>query len=89
MGIITKYDEDFSHLPKNMAKKVTEQPHQKIEKTLKQILDAGCLTYQQHFQLTSLCLSDLKVTDSQRKEINRVFDLLQTGELKLVAQQDN
>ena len=53
-----------------MAKKVTEQPQQTIEKTVKQILDAGCLTYQQHFQLTSLSLSDLKVTDRQRKEIS-------------------
>lgn len=66
-----------------MANKITNQPDLEFEKTITQILNTGYLSYQEHFHLTTLCLADLNVTDHQRQEINRVFDLLQTGRIKL------
>ena len=68
-----------------MANKITNQPDFELEKTIAQIINTGCLNYQQHFQLTTLCLSNLNINDNQRQEINRVFDLLQTGKIKLVV----
>jgi hypothetical protein len=39
---------------------------------------------QEHLQLTSAILSDYRITDEERRQINRVFDYIQTGRLKLV-----
>ena len=67
-----------------MAKKVPNQSTVNIESTVEEILTTGCLSHEKHFQLMGLFLSDFEVSDRQRQDINRIFDLLQTGKLKLV-----
>jgi hypothetical protein len=51
---------------------------------IEQIIATGYINRQQHLQLASAILSDLKITEEERRQINRVFDYLQTGCLKLV-----
>jgi hypothetical protein len=55
-----------------------------IKPAIEQILQTGEMTRQQHLQLTSDMLSDHQMTDEERRQINRVFDYLQVGRLKLV-----
>ncbi|WP_204106754.1 MULTISPECIES: hypothetical protein [Spirulina sp. CCY15215] len=51
---------------------------------LEQILKTGRVTRREHFQLVSLFLSDLAVSDRDRKQINQIFDNLQMGKLHSV-----
>ena len=76
-----------------MAKKVSNQSTVNLESTIEEILTTGCLSHEKHFQLMGWFLSDFEVSDlphgqalrdRQKQEINRIFDLLQTGKLKLV-----
>ena len=48
---------------------------------LEPILKTGRLTRREHFQLVSLFLSDLAVSDRDRKKINQIFDRLQMGKI--------
>jgi hypothetical protein len=54
-----------------------------IKPTVEQILEKGKMNRQEHIQLTSAMLSDHQMTDEERRQINRVFDYLQIGRLKL------
>ena len=54
-----------------------------IKPTVEQILEKGRMNRQEHIQLTSAMLSDHQMTDEERCQINRVFDYLQIGRLKL------
>jgi hypothetical protein len=55
-----------------------------IKQTVDQIIASGQMTRQEHLQLASAILSDYKVTDEERRYINRIFDYIQMGRLKLV-----
>ncbi|MBD1863293.1 hypothetical protein [Trichocoleus sp. FACHB-46] len=48
-----------------------------------QIIQAGQLSRREHLQLTSIILSDSKLSSEDRRQINLIFDYLQTGRLKL------
>jgi hypothetical protein len=56
--------------------------------TLRQIVDrifhSGQLSRLEHLQLVTTILSDYRVTDEERHQINRVFDDIQTGRIKIV-----
>lgn len=54
-----------------------------IKPTVEQILEKGKMNRQEHIQLTSAMLSDYQMTHEERCQINRVFDYLQIGRLKL------
>ncbi|MBW4515942.1 MAG: hypothetical protein KME11_12045 [Timaviella obliquedivisa GSE-PSE-MK23-08B] len=54
-----------------------------IKPTVEQILEKGKMNRQEHIHLTSAMLSDHQMTDEERRQINRVFDYLQIGRLKL------
>ncbi|HEY9653008.1 MAG TPA: hypothetical protein V6C95_20295 [Coleofasciculaceae cyanobacterium] len=49
------------------------------------ILDTGQLSRFEHLQLVTTMLSDYKVTDEERSQINRIFDELQMGKLKFIS----
>ena len=51
---------------------------------LTEILKTGRLTRREHFQLVSLFLSDLAVSDRDRKQINQIFDRVQMGKIHSV-----
>jgi len=54
-----------------------------IKPTVELILEKGKMNRQEHIQLTSAMLSDHQMTEEERRQINRVFDYLQIGRLKL------
>ncbi|MGC1395879.1 MAG: hypothetical protein WA828_16605 [Coleofasciculaceae cyanobacterium] len=60
------------------------QSNQTIKQVVERILNVGQLSRLEHLQLVSTFLSDYKVTDEERYQINRVFDDLQIERLKLV-----
>jgi hypothetical protein len=59
-------------------------PEKNSQFPLEQILKTGRLTRREHFQLVSLFLSDLAVSDRDRKQINQIFDSFQMGKLHSV-----
>lgn len=57
---------------------------QEITVLVEEIMAMGQMNRNQHFQLTTAILSDPKITHEERCQINRVFDCIQTGRIKLV-----
>ncbi|MBW4487792.1 MAG: hypothetical protein KME12_08380 [Trichocoleus desertorum ATA4-8-CV12] len=54
-----------------------------IKTTTDRIIESGQLSRQEHLQLTSVILSDSQLSNQDRRQINLIFDYLQTGRLKL------
>lgn len=59
--------------------KSTVTLHQLIER----ILAAEQIAPQEHLQLTSAILADQQLTDEDRRQINRIFDQIQIGRVKI------
>lgn len=55
-----------------------------IETIVKRILDDGCLSRREYFELVTLFLSDLSITEKERFYINQLLDELQLGHLDFV-----
>ncbi|HEY9666963.1 MAG TPA: hypothetical protein V6C91_09170 [Coleofasciculaceae cyanobacterium] len=55
-----------------------------IQLIVDRVLKTGQLSRSEHLQLVTTFLSDYKVTDEERTQINRVLDDLLIGRLKLV-----
>ncbi len=55
-----------------------------VQSLVEQIITTGQMSRKDHVQLTSAILSDQRITDGDRQQINRVFDYIQIGRLKLV-----
>lgn len=55
-----------------------------INHSIDRILSTGLISRQEHLQLASALLADTTMTDEERARINRVFDYLQVGRLKVV-----
>ncbi len=60
------------------------QSSQTLKHIVDRILNSGQLSRLEHLQLVTTFLSDYKVTDDERGQINHIFDDLQTGHLKIV-----
>lgn len=67
-----------------MAGNNQNQFSQTLKPVVERILKTGQLSRQEHLQLVTTFLSDYKVTDDDRSQINRIFDDLQTGRLKII-----
>jgi hypothetical protein len=67
-----------------MAGTIHNQSNQTTKQIVERILNIGYLSRLEHLQLVSTILSDYKVTDEERSQINRIFDELQIGHLKIV-----
>ena len=48
------------------------------------IIASGEMKRQDYLRLTSAILSDYRITDEERRQINRTFDYVQIGRLRLV-----
>jgi len=48
------------------------------------IVAAGKITRREHLFLTSALLSDDKISEEDRHQINRIFDYIQIGRLKFI-----
>ena len=63
---------------------IQSQPNVTLHQLVDQILAAGEMSRQDHLQLTSILLAEQKLLDSDRNKINRIFDHISTGRLKLI-----
>lgn len=59
-------------------------PNPAIHLIVDRILAVGEMSRQEHLKLTSILLAEQKLADSDRNKINRIFDYIQTGRLKLI-----
>jgi hypothetical protein len=55
-----------------------------ITSLIERILTAGQLNRWQYLKLMSAILSNRELSDTDRHQINRIFDYVQTGRLKLI-----
>ncbi|AFZ21782.1 hypothetical protein [Allocoleopsis franciscana] len=67
-----------------MAGNNQNQFSQTLKPIMERIFQTGQLSRQEHLQLVTTFLSDYKVTDDERSQINRIFDDLQIGRLKII-----
>jgi hypothetical protein len=58
--------------------------NQGITALIERILTAGQLNRWQYLKLMSAILSNHQLSDTDRRQINRIFDYVQTGRLKLI-----
>jgi hypothetical protein len=55
-----------------------------VKQMIEQIFSVGQISRAEHLRLTSAMLSDFDLTDEDRRQINRIFDYIQTDRLKIV-----
>lgn len=67
-----------------MAGNIQGQSSQTVKQIVDRILNTGQLSRLEHLQLVTTFLSDYKVTDEERSQLNRVFDDLQINRLEVV-----
>jgi hypothetical protein len=67
-----------------MLQNTQKKPTISISLMVDRILASGRLTRRDHLVLTSAILSDNKINEEERHQINRIFDYLQIGRLKFV-----
>lgn len=60
------------------------KPNLSNRQLIDRIMTAGKIGRWEHLRLTSALLSDDKITDDERYQINRIFDYLHTGRIKLM-----
>ncbi|MEG4445595.1 hypothetical protein QUA82_18505 [Microcoleus sp. F8-D3] len=62
--------------------------HNKSNLTISQKVDrivaSGKIARREHLVLTSTILSDDKISEEERHQINRIFDYIQIGRLKFI-----
>ncbi len=56
---------------------------QSITNIVQRIIDVGEVSRHEHLQLASALLADTSITQEQRRQINKVFDYVKAGRLKL------
>jgi hypothetical protein len=54
-----------------------------LQSILDRVLEVGEISRKEYLQLTSAILADYRMSDEERRQINRVFDYVQTGRLRL------
>lgn len=67
-----------------MAKQSQTQASIKINEVVEKILESEQIRRLEHLQLTSAILGDKNITEEERRQINRIFDYIQTGRIKIV-----
>ncbi|MGL5062873.1 MAG: hypothetical protein ACRC62_23095 [Microcoleus sp.] len=55
-----------------------------IYQMVERIVASGKLTRREHLMLTSAILSDDKISEEERHQINRIFDYIQIGRLNFI-----
>ncbi|HIK55670.1 MAG TPA: hypothetical protein IGS37_10970 [Synechococcales cyanobacterium M55_K2018_004] len=67
-----------------MVRSISNKAGVGIQAVLERALAQGCISRREHLQLTSVILGNQWLTEDERRQINRIFDYVQTGRLKLV-----
>jgi Ca2+-binding EF-hand superfamily protein len=68
----------------NMARKTAAISNSIIRKQIDLCLDSERITRQEYLQLTSVILSNKNISEEDLHQINRVFDRVQMGRIKLI-----
>lgn len=55
-----------------------------INQIVETIMTSGKIARGQHIRLTNAILSENLITDEERRQINRIFDYIQIGKIKIV-----
>lgn len=67
-----------------MYRTVNNESELTVKKIVDGIIASGQLSRKDHMLLTSTVMIDGEISDGERRQINRIFDYIQTGRLKLV-----
>ncbi|BAY07380.1 hypothetical protein [Calothrix sp. NIES-2098] len=67
-----------------MYKTVNSQAELGVKPIVDRILSSGKMSRQDHTLLTTTVLANGDINDENRRQINRIFDCVQTGQLKLM-----
>ncbi|HAZ45768.1 MAG TPA: hypothetical protein DDW76_26875 [Cyanobacteria bacterium UBA11369] len=67
-----------------MTKAAPRKSNLAVKQMIEQIFSAKQISRQDHLKLISAVLSDYDLTDEDRRQINRIFDYIQAGRLKIV-----
>ena len=68
----------------SMTKGAPRKSNLVVKQMIEQIFSAKQISRQDHLKLISAVLSDYDLTDEDRRQINRIFDYIQAGRLKVV-----
>lgn len=68
----------------SMMKSIDYQSEVAVKKIVDKIIFSRVYSRNDHSLLTEIILSDSDVSDGERRQIYRIFDYIQTGQLKLV-----
>ncbi len=60
------------------------QPDCPITELVSQLIQARTISQAQYQELTALVLADGTVDESERRQVNRLFDAIQNGRVKIV-----
>lgn len=72
----------FAPIP--MVKATQNRFNLSTQRLIDRILEHGQLNRQEHLQLASMLLSGQRISEEERRQINRIFDGVQTGQLHLL-----
>ena len=61
-----------------------EQSGLTIDRIVETIITSGQIARGQHIRLTNAILSENQITEEERRQINRIFDYIQIGKIKIV-----
>ncbi|MCT7984628.1 hypothetical protein NG796_15115 [Laspinema sp. A4] len=56
-----------------------------IHQMIEGILEINEITTQEHLQIANILLSGKNITDEDRKQINRIFELIQSDRIKIIT----
>ena len=67
-----------------MAWLTQSKPIFTVQPLVAQIISSGQMSRKEHVQLTTAILADQQITNADRQQINRIFDYVQIGRLRIV-----
>jgi hypothetical protein len=66
------------------CKIINKQSEAKVKKLVDRIIFTRKLSRQDHSLLIATVLADGDISEGDRRQINRIFDYIQSGQLKLI-----
>ncbi len=67
-----------------MIKDAQQRSQTNIQQLIDQVINSSKLTRQEYMLLTIAMLSDQRLSETDRHQINRVFDYIQAGQIKII-----
>ncbi|MEB3827612.1 hypothetical protein [Phormidium sp. CCY1219] len=67
-----------------MARATSNKPTFTIHQLIERILENREISRKEHIQLATAMLSGKQITDEDRRHMNRIFDSIQAGRVKIV-----